>query len=194
MYNIEVTLFSSVDHFLYHSLIRHFPKWITPNHLTVFRFVTIPFLIFLLVSEQYGLAIPLFVVSALSDAFDGALARQTNQVTEWGKIFDPLADKLLIGSVAGISMVRFLGVGITSTIIGIELLLILTAWYKRYVQKKKIEAGKIGKMKMVLQSVGVGLLLVYAVYPSAGVLNAVQIILVAAIICAIGSLFTYNSV
>ena len=145
-------------------------------------------------TEQYGIAIPVFTISAFSDALDGALARETDRITDWGKLFDPLADKLLIGSVAAITVLKFLGMWMVLIIVGIELLLILVASYKRYIGRKAIEAGKIGKMKMVLQSVGVGLLLVYAVYPSSGLMNAVQIILISAIICAVGSLFTYNSV
>lgn len=189
-----MTLFSSVDYFLYRSFLRFMPDWIEPNHLTVFRFVTIPFLIFLLVTEQYWIAIPVFIVSAFSDALDGALARETNRVTDWGKVFDPLADKLLIGSVAAITVVQFLGIWLFLIILGAELLLIVIAAFKRYVQKRVIEAGKVGKMKMVLQCVGVGLLLVYAVYPADWVINSAQTIIIAAVICAIGSLFTYNSV
>jgi CDP-diacylglycerol--glycerol-3-phosphate 3-phosphatidyltransferase len=189
-----MTLFSSIDHFLYALIGRFLPLWITPNHITVFRFVTIPFVIYFLATEMYVVAIPLFIISAFSDAVDGALARMSDRVTDWGKIFDPLADKLLIGSAAAITVTKFLGFWFVATIISIELFLIAVAWYKRYGQKKTIEAGKLGKTKMVLQSVGVGLLLVYAVAPFILIINIAQVLLVAAIICAIGSIFTYNSI
>lgn len=190
-----MTLWKPLDWFLYKIFLSWWPRSIEPNHLTVFRFVSIPPILYFLVTGNYAVAIPLFIISAFSDALDGAMARMKHEVTEWGKLYDPLADKLLIGSVAAVVVTQYLGPLVTIMILLIEAVLILTAWYKRKIlKKKKIEAGHIGKVKMVLQSVGVGLLLVFAVNNSLLVLAFAEIIIAAAIICAIGSLFTYNSV
>ncbi len=190
-----MTLWKPLDWFLYKIFLSWWPRWIEPNYITVFRFVAIPPLIYFLVTGNYAVAIPLFAVAAFSDALDGVLARMTLRVTEWGKLYDPLADKLLIGSVATIVVTQYLGAFVTFIIIDIEVILIVTAWIKREVlKKKKIEAGIVGKVKMVLQSVGVGLLLIYAVSGSMTVFAIAQILIAAAIICAVGSLFTYNSV
>src|SRR3990167_2399717 len=93
---------SKTDKLVSKIFLKIFPSWITPNHITIFRFLTIPFIILLLVSEEYFFGVILFSVSAFSDMADGALARVTNQITEWGKMSDPLADKMLVGSVAAI--------------------------------------------------------------------------------------------
>src|SRR3989338_7282054 len=97
--------------------LKVFPPWITPNHITIFRFLTIPFIILLLFSEKYLFGIILFSISAFSDMIDGALARVTNQITEWGKMSDPLADKMLIGSVAAIIVSNFINVYLAAAII-----------------------------------------------------------------------------
>ncbi|MDP1707108.1 MAG: CDP-alcohol phosphatidyltransferase family protein, partial [bacterium] len=73
------------------------PRFITPNIVTWFRFVTVPFVAYLFIQESYIIGLLLFIVSAFSDAVDGSLARTRNQVTDWGKMYDPAADKLLIG-------------------------------------------------------------------------------------------------
>ena len=71
-----------------------------PNKLTVMRVLLIPFFVlFELVDfNGYGnyLALAVFVVASLTDAFDGHIARKYNLVTNFGKLMDPLADKLLV--------------------------------------------------------------------------------------------------
>lgn len=73
-----------------------------PNKITIFRVFMIPiFLVFMLVPGiQYGryIAAGIFIVAALSDLADGYIARKQNQVTNFGKFMDPLADKLLVSS------------------------------------------------------------------------------------------------
>ena len=67
-----------------------------PNFLTYLRIVLIaPFVAFFLM-EEYGYAVVCIVLSGLSDCFDGLLARKLNQVTDLGKILDPIADKLTL--------------------------------------------------------------------------------------------------
>jgi CDP-diacylglycerol--glycerol-3-phosphate 3-phosphatidyltransferase len=190
-----MTLWKPLDWFLYKIFLSWWPRWIEPNHITVFRFVSIPPILYFIISGNYAIGIPFFAISAFSDALDGAMARMRHEVTEWGKIYDPLADKLLIGSVAAIVVTQFLGVLVTIAIVGVELILIFTAWWKRHIlKKKKIEAGYIGKVKMVFQSVGVGMLLLYAATGTLAFLGIAEVLIAAAIILAIGSLFTYNSV
>jgi CDP-diacylglycerol--glycerol-3-phosphate 3-phosphatidyltransferase len=74
--------------------------WNLPNAITLIRIAVIPvFLFFLLAGTIQGgevIALVIFTVAALSDAVDGWLARNRNQVTDFGKFADPIADKLLI--------------------------------------------------------------------------------------------------
>src|SRR3970282_2614985 len=80
---------------------RHFasPVWTLPNLLSLFRIAIIPVLVYLLTFTDpiSGLlAAFLFLVAALTDFFDGYLARRYRTVSNLGKILDPLADKLII--------------------------------------------------------------------------------------------------
>lgn len=65
-----------------------------PNAITLLRFALVPALVLLLLQRNYGTALVLFVVSALSDVADGLVARRWNLRTRFGAIADPLADKL----------------------------------------------------------------------------------------------------
>ncbi len=71
------------------------------NSLTIARIVFIPFfLVFLFAKLKYGalIALIIFVVASLTDLYDGILARERNEVTDFGKFMDPIADKLLVFS------------------------------------------------------------------------------------------------
>ena len=67
-----------------------------PNAITLLRFALVPVISLLVLQGDYGVAIVLFVVSALSDLADGMIARHWNRRTRFGSIADPLADKLMI--------------------------------------------------------------------------------------------------
>ncbi|MGB9182765.1 MAG: CDP-diacylglycerol--glycerol-3-phosphate 3-phosphatidyltransferase [Solirubrobacteraceae bacterium] len=70
-----------------------------PNVLTVVRILLVPVLIVALLEKTGGgdlLAAIVFAVASLTDAIDGYLARSRNSVTTFGKLMDPIADKLLI--------------------------------------------------------------------------------------------------
>ncbi len=136
-----------------------FPKSIRPNHITLFRFISVPFIIYLILSGQYQFGLILFVVSAFSDAVDGAIARTRNKITDWGIVFDPLADKLLIVSVGGILIYNFLSPYLATLIALFEIVLIASAYYR--FKGKVVPAKIVGKLKMILQSVGVGFILLY---------------------------------
>ncbi|MBD3163631.1 CDP-diacylglycerol--glycerol-3-phosphate 3-phosphatidyltransferase [Candidatus Woesearchaeota archaeon] len=82
-----------------------------PNKITIFRILAIPvFIAFLLSSFEYKniVATVLFIIIALSDALDGYIARKRYQVTSFGKLVDPLADKLLVSS----ALIFLIGKGI----------------------------------------------------------------------------------
>ena len=77
----------------------------TPNKITVFRFCMIPvftvvFLLELVFPENKQLldyiALVVFAIASVSDFFDGYLARKNNEITDFGKLMDPLADKMLV--------------------------------------------------------------------------------------------------
>ena len=65
-----------------------------PNALTVLRFFIIPFIVYYLVKDEYIFAFIMLLLSGLTDVLDGFIARKFNLVTNFGKLIDPLADKL----------------------------------------------------------------------------------------------------
>ncbi|MBK8946840.1 MAG: CDP-diacylglycerol--glycerol-3-phosphate 3-phosphatidyltransferase [Ignavibacteriae bacterium] len=71
---------------------------VLPNQLTTLRIILTPIFLFLFLSEnpilkQISLAV--YIVAAITDWYDGWLARKFNYITTWGKFMDPLADKIL---------------------------------------------------------------------------------------------------
>src|SRR5436853_3374579 len=81
-----------------------------PNLLTVVRMLLVPVLIVALLEKTGGgdlLAAIVFAIASLTDAIDGYLARSRNSVTTFGKLMDPIADKLLI--IAALVVLVWLG-------------------------------------------------------------------------------------
>lgn len=73
-----------------------------PNKITVFRVLMIPLFIVLMLVHQIPnnelFALIVFTIACCSDALDGYIARKNNMITDFGKLMDPLADKLLVSS------------------------------------------------------------------------------------------------
>jgi CDP-diacylglycerol--glycerol-3-phosphate 3-phosphatidyltransferase len=69
-----------------------------PNALTVARMFLTPALVLLLAGGAWGAALVVFVAAMFTDMLDGYLARSRGLVTDFGKLMDPIADKLLIGA------------------------------------------------------------------------------------------------
>ena len=65
-----------------------------PNILTIIRFLLIPIIITLISSGKYVDAIIVFSISGITDILDGTIARKFNLISDFGKLMDPLADKL----------------------------------------------------------------------------------------------------
>lgn len=71
----------------------------TPNKLTLLRVIMIPvFMVFYMYTNWSLLTTIIFVLAFLTDMLDGYLARKNNQVSNFGKIMDPLADKVLVAA------------------------------------------------------------------------------------------------
>ena len=69
------------------------------NKLTIFRILLVPvFVVFLLIDSiaLKFISCGIFVIASLTDMLDGYLARSRNEVTEFGKFADPIADKILV--------------------------------------------------------------------------------------------------
>lgn len=144
------------------------------NALTVFRIVLVP--VFLVVLFTAGgvetpwriAAFVVFAVAAITDQIDGKIARSWGLVTDFGKLADPIADKALIGSaLIGLSILGVVPWWITVVILAREIgVTLLRFWVVRH---GIIAASTGGKLKTMLQSIGIGLL----VLPLHGVAHSV---------------------
>lgn len=70
--------------------------WNLPNALTLLRMALVPVFVALFVLGQEKIALLVFLLASLTDGLDGYLARKNHQVTAFGKLVDPLADKLMV--------------------------------------------------------------------------------------------------
>ena len=66
-----------------------------PNILTTIRFFLVPVFGYYLYVQAYKTATIIFIIAGITDILDGYIARKKNLITEWGKLADPLADKLM---------------------------------------------------------------------------------------------------
>ncbi|MFI6773723.1 CDP-diacylglycerol--glycerol-3-phosphate 3-phosphatidyltransferase [Nocardia sp. NPDC050412] len=134
------------------------------NVLTMLRIALVPLFVLALFvggGHQTGwriAAAALFGIAAITDRFDGQLARKYGLVTDFGKLADPIADKALIGSaVIGLSMLGDLAWWITLVICGREIGITLLRLV--VVRRGVIPAGRGGKLKTLVQSVAIAVLL-----------------------------------
>ncbi|MDO8425180.1 MAG: CDP-alcohol phosphatidyltransferase family protein [bacterium] len=179
------------DRILAATVLRMIPRQVTPNHVTVFRFAATPIVLYCILIGQYQWGLLAFMIVSFSDAVDGALARTRNQVTEWGKLYDPLADKLLIASMVLGVVVRELNLVLGLTIVAIEAAILGLAWYG-HSHGRSMQANRWGKMKMTLEVAGVSVLLLGLAFGIPETLAISQATFVVAILFALISLITYG--
>lgn len=83
-----------------------------PNQLTILRMIMTPIYLFLILWEnlphRFFIAAIVFSLAAITDAIDGKLARKNNQITNFGKLLDPIADKILTTS----ALLAFMAMGL----------------------------------------------------------------------------------
>lgn len=147
------------DRLLAATLFKLFPAAVTPNSLTITRFIlTFPTII-LLVMDNYRWGVPLFLLAALTDVFDGSLARVRRRISEWGIIFDPVVDKLLIGSAVIVVVLRHVNLLLGLALLAVEAGIIFASW-RQSRRGVIVPATWSGKVKMVFEVVGVLVLLI----------------------------------
>jgi CDP-diacylglycerol--glycerol-3-phosphate 3-phosphatidyltransferase len=98
-----------------------------PNGLTVARIIMGPIVLVCLLTGAVRPAFWIFVVAMLTDLYDGYLARRSNNVTEFGKLMDPLADKVLVSLVlVGLLLTgrSFAPLWMVAIVVGRELLIL----------------------------------------------------------------------
>ena len=126
-----------------------------PNKLTMLRMVMIPFFIacfYIPIECREHIAAIIFILAYATDVIDGKYARKHNLVTDFGKLMDPIADKLLTASGTVHPIATFITIGREFVISGFRLV--------SASKGNVIAAGKVGKIKTVMQCVAVMLILI----------------------------------
>ncbi len=136
--------------------------WNVPNILTLARVVLVPVFVVLMLQETtatrlWGFAI--FVLASLTDRYDGHLARKHDMVTDFGKLADTIADKLLTGA-AFILLSWLDAIPWWVTIVILVREIGITVLKLGMVSHEVISASAGGRLKMVLQILGICVLLV----------------------------------
>ncbi|HPD89558.1 MAG TPA: CDP-diacylglycerol--glycerol-3-phosphate 3-phosphatidyltransferase [Oscillospiraceae bacterium] len=129
-----------------------------PNKLTMLRMVMVPLFVaaFLLSFDKHFLiALILYAAASVTDILDGNIARYQNLVTDFGKLMDPLADKILVTS----ALVCFTAEGLISPVVTIIIMsrdLLVTSFRLIGANKGKVIAADVwGKLKTATQDIGV---------------------------------------
>ena len=150
--------------------------WNIANALTVLRFALVPVFLLALLHDHGTdtswrlVAFTAFALASLTDRVDGELARHRGLVTDFGKIADPIADKALVGAaLVGLSLLDELPWWVTIVVLVREVG--ITAMRFVVIRHGVMPAGRGGKLKTLLQSVAIGLLLL----PIEGVLRDVAL-------------------
>ncbi len=168
------------------------PRWVTPNHVTVLRFLLTPFSIWGLAVGAYEWSIPFFLFVAFTDVIDGSLARLRKQVTEWGSLYDPIADKILISLAAVVVITSAVGWWLTILIIFAELAVVVGALHHKH-DGGVIMANAWGKTKMFTQVLGVTLLLFAMAFSFPLLVTIGMIVLLLSIVLAAISMITHGA-
>jgi len=175
------------DRILAATVLKLIPKFVLPNHITILRMVLTPFVFVLIAIDNFNYGVPLFIFTAATDAIDGSLARIRGQVTALGTILDPLADKILIGGTVFLVVFEHINFWLGLVIILLECIFIVGG-YIRYRKGLIRPANVWGKIKMLLEVIGVSAILI-ALWADVGVLFNVSFVTFAlAIVFALISL------
>ncbi|MDQ1666607.1 MAG: CDP-diacylglycerol---glycerol-3-phosphate 3-phosphatidyltransferase [Actinomycetota bacterium] len=159
--------------------ITHHPvsAWNIANALTVARLVLVPVFLVLLLrdggdSDRWRVgAFLTFAIASVTDRVDGQIARRRGLVTDFGKIADPIADKMLIGAaLVGLSVLDQLPWWITVVVLVREVGVTLLRFF--VIRHGVMPASRGGKLKTLMQAVAIGLL----VLPLEGLLHDVALV------------------
>ena len=121
-----------------------------PNILTILRFIFIPFILKFIFTGNYILGIVFFTISGITDVLDGFIARKFNLVSNFGKLMDPLADKLTqISVLASLVTVKIIPVWILAIVVLKELIMVVGASFL-YGKDVVVYSKWYGKLATVL--------------------------------------------
>ena len=121
-----------------------------PNALTIIRFLLIPIIVISIFNGNYIIAFIFFTISGITDIADGFIARKFNLISNFGKLMDPLADKLTqICTIASLTLIHMIPIGILAIVLLKELIMIAGASFL-YGKDVVVYSKWYGKLATVL--------------------------------------------
>ena len=144
----------------------------TANKITLIRMAMIPFFIFFAMLEgpvNDSIALALFVIAAATDFLDGYIARKYNQITDFGKFVDPLADKLLVTAALLLFIERLLFPAWMVFIILAREFIVTSLRNVAAAKGRVLAASWTGKVKTVIQMAAIVLIFLYAILTGVGI-------------------------
>ncbi len=165
-----------------------------PNILTLSRILLLPFFAVTIIYKEYKIALLVFILAAVTDLLDGYIARITNQVTYFGLILDPVADKFfLITSFVLMSAYGFIPEWLTIIVISKDVIVLTGSLIVYLVTSRlKIEPSFMGKITSASQFALVGLILLALNTGGASHLHVSLFIWVAAVTVISGLHYVYK--
>ena len=156
-----------------------------PNILTLSRVLFLPFLLFMILSSNVQLnmyAVVLFVAMSLTDFLDGFIARNQGSKSDFGKMLDPIADKLLVVGVLISLMIadtiEYLNIIPALLIISREIFISgLREFAANIKVERSIEVSNFGKIKTGLQMISITLILLSISFQNSIIILNVGVIL-----------------
>ena len=134
----------------------------TANKITIARMVMIPiFLLLAYTDRPYG-ALAVYIIACLSDAADGYIARHYNQISNFGKFVDPLADKMLVLAAMCFFIERGVMPGWCVAIVLFREFAVSGLRLIAVEQNRVIAAAWSGKIKTACTMVGLGVMLLFS--------------------------------
>ena len=131
------------------------------------------------------------MLAAFTDLVDGSLARVRGKVTPWGIFFDPVADKLLIGSVALVIALQYFHPVVVFVAIALDLLPAVV-FLSRGANGHMMSANVWGKAKMFMQFSSIALLLLGIALGTPPLIDTAEIILASSLVFALVAAVTYS--
>lgn len=147
-----------------------------PNQLTILRIILSPVFLFFFLSEVIWMkqvAVVIYIIAAISDWYDGWLARKFNYITSWGKFWDPLADKILTSAAfIGFALVDLIPWWMVIIIVGRDVLITLLRVFAD-MKNFNFITSYYAKWKTMLQMIFLYYLLILYVAQSTPEVNSV---------------------
>lgn len=135
---------------------------IIPIFITIIRIILAPIIYWNIINGNIAISIILAIVAALSDFFDGYFARMLNQESNFGKVLDPIADKIFIGfTLVGLYVGNLIPLFILVLFLLKDIIMLIVGSYLLYyLQEKLVKISYISKITTTLQCVMLLLFLV----------------------------------